>query len=91
MKVEIGPYEENRKVNVQIDEYDLWNLDHTLALIILPSLKAYKKQLNFSNRNLNKIINAFELIVKEKHISTNCEKIKEGLRLFAEYYTELWT
>jgi hypothetical protein len=29
----------NRKVKVRIDKYDTWNMDHTLALIILPMLK----------------------------------------------------
>ena len=28
-----------RKVKVRIDKYDTWNMDHTLALIILPMLK----------------------------------------------------
>jgi hypothetical protein len=31
-----------RKVVVHIDGYDIWSLDHTLALIILPSLKAVR-------------------------------------------------
>jgi hypothetical protein len=28
-----------RKISVKIDRYDLWGMDHTLALIILPMLK----------------------------------------------------
>lgn len=39
MKVFIGPYEDDRKVDIQIDDYDVWSLDHTLGLIILPALK----------------------------------------------------
>jgi len=44
MKVEIGPYpdspdDEERVINVHIDKYDTWNMDSTLALIILPMLK----------------------------------------------------
>jgi hypothetical protein len=31
-----------RKVKVRIDKYDTWNMDHTLALIILPMLKQLK-------------------------------------------------
>lgn len=31
-----------RRIKVKIDDYDTWNLDYTLALIILPALKAYK-------------------------------------------------
>jgi len=45
MKVNIGPYNDDeiedfeRKIEVQVDDYDVWGLDHTLALIILPCLK----------------------------------------------------
>ena len=48
MKVEIGPYVDNeqdeRVMSVSLDDYDMWNLDHTLALIILPALKTYKEE-----------------------------------------------
>ena len=43
MKVSIGRYPKNpdkkRKVSVRIDPSDVWNMDHTLALIIVPMLK----------------------------------------------------
>lgn len=45
MKVNIGKYKKNggeRTVKVQIDKWDTWSLDHTLALIILPALKQLK-------------------------------------------------
>jgi hypothetical protein len=45
MKVNIGRYKKNgsaRNINVQIDTWDTWNLDHTLAVIIAPALKQYK-------------------------------------------------
>ena len=41
MKVYLGPYpegEEKRKVEVQIDKYDTWGMDHTLSYIIHPML-----------------------------------------------------
>lgn len=42
MKVSIGKYPKNpdkpRKVSVRIDSSDVWNMDHTLALIVLPML-----------------------------------------------------
>lgn len=47
MKVTIGPYKDDespRKVEVVIHDYDTWNMDHTLALIILPMLKQLKGQ-----------------------------------------------
>ncbi len=44
MRVVIGKYpgsrsKKPRRIDVRIDDWDLWNLDHTLALIILPALK----------------------------------------------------
>ena len=47
MKVFLGPYPdgyEERKVEIQIDDYDSWNCDHTLSLIALPLLKQLKEQ-----------------------------------------------
>jgi len=41
MKIKIGKYPKGngrRKVDVQIDKFDTWSLDHTLALIIYPAL-----------------------------------------------------
>ena len=32
-----------QKVKVRVDPWDTWNLDHTLALIILPALKEFSK------------------------------------------------
>ena len=46
MKVFIGPYpngDEERKVEIQIDPWDSWNADHTLALIALPLIKQLKE------------------------------------------------
>ena len=42
MKVYIGRYtdgKEPRKIDIRIDKWDTWGMDHTLALIILPMLK----------------------------------------------------
>ena len=49
MKVFIGPYpegDEERKVEIRIDDYDVWSFDHTLAHIILPGLKLLKQKKN---------------------------------------------
>jgi len=35
---------QKRRINVHIDGYDVWNADHTLALIIVPVLKKLKEQ-----------------------------------------------
>lgn len=50
MKVSIGPYkdDEEREVSIQIDNYDTWSMDYTLALIILPMLQQLKKTKNGS-------------------------------------------
>ena len=45
MKIDIKKFPKgsgNRKINVQIDGFDTWNLDHTLAIIILPALLQLK-------------------------------------------------
>lgn len=47
MKVTIGKYpikySTKRNIKIQIDEWDTWSLDHTLALVILPALRQYQK------------------------------------------------
>ena len=47
MKVNIGKfpkkYTTQRKISVQIDDFDTWSLDHTLALIIHPALVKFKE------------------------------------------------
>ena len=40
MKVLIGP----RKTRIEIDGRDLWSLDYTLAQIIAPALKRFRKK-----------------------------------------------
>ena len=46
MKVLIGRYPsaagKERKVNIRIDKWDTWNMDHTLALIVHPMLVQLK-------------------------------------------------
>ena len=47
MKVNISKYPKKftteRKISVQIDDFDTWSLDHTLAIIIYPALVKYKE------------------------------------------------
>jgi len=45
MKITIGPYKDDdtpRREEIRIHDYDTWDMDHTLALIILPMLKQLK-------------------------------------------------
>lgn len=49
MRVTLGKYpglrsKKERVVKVRIDDYDVWNLDHTLALIIYPALVRLKEK-----------------------------------------------
>ena len=45
MKISIGKYPKNGKQrkSIKIDPWDTWNMDHTLAEIILPMLKQLRK------------------------------------------------
>ena len=43
MKVRIGPYRKNRATRVEIEPYDTWNMDCTLAMIIHPMLVQLKE------------------------------------------------
>ena len=43
MRVRIGPYRKNRAFNIEIEPFDTWSMDHTLAHIILPMLKQLKE------------------------------------------------
>ncbi len=46
MKVRIGPYRKNRAKRVEIEPFDTWSMDHTLALIILPMLIQLKETMH---------------------------------------------
>lgn len=86
------------------DDTELWNLDSTIAQFILPRLKRFKEMTDkypnpdFSsmeewNEALDKMIGAFHFMVEEKY---GCfdgpmfEDAEEGLRLFAQYFGNLW-
>lgn len=45
MLVKLGnPSRKNKAATIVIDDFDVWNLDHTLALIIVPALKVLQKK-----------------------------------------------
>lgn len=47
MQVQIGPYpkgEKERRIKIKIHPYDVWSLDHTLAIIIHPALVLLKEK-----------------------------------------------
>jgi len=43
MKVRIGPYRKNRAERIEIEPFDTWSMDHTLAMIIHPMLVQLKE------------------------------------------------
>lgn len=43
MRVRIGPYRKNRSLKVEIEPFDTWSMDYTLAPIILPMLIQLKE------------------------------------------------
>ena len=43
MKVRIGPYRKNRAEHIEIESFDTWNMDQTLAKVIAPMLKQLKE------------------------------------------------
>ena len=83
MKVHIGRYPSKegaiRKVDIRIDKWDAWSLDHTLALIIAPSLEALKKTLHgYPSTILQEEINLFPSQTRRVEIDTDEES--EGVR-----------
>ncbi len=51
MRVYIGPYgtfpnDNDRVVQVEIHDYDNWDMFSTLALVILPALKSFRQSVN---------------------------------------------
>ena len=43
MKVRIGPYRKNRAERIEIEPFDTWSMDYTLAMIVLPMLNQLKE------------------------------------------------
>ena len=82
---------------------DVWNLDYTIAHFVLPRLsylkeikRGYPADLTVEqwDNYLNRMIRAFEIIVKEDWEIEDYEKLqtekKDGLILFALYFEYLW-
>ncbi len=86
----------------KIKEKDLWNLDKTIAVFILPRLQAFYelkrsghpasiKSMAVWNKILKKMIVAFELQEYWEFPDKKQKKlIEEGLNLFAKHLGSLW-
>mgnify|MGYP001485994660 CR=1 FL=1 len=107
MKVLLGPYNnDTRTVEIQIDKYDTYSVDHTLSLIIVPLLIQLRDTNHGYPSNLNekswidiqnKMIWSFEQIRDESQWDIPADeweeynaKVQEGLDLFAKYFRSLW-
>lgn len=87
------------------DDSDMWNLDYSLAKLILPRLKLFRKQPAGYPNNLtakqwqdilDEMIWSFTWYCGEqwsygKDYAANSKRADEGLKLFAEYFGSLWT
>lgn len=84
------------------DEEQLWNLDVTISRFILPRLKAYRttvkgypatlESMDLWYEILDKMIIAMNICANEPFpLDTETDqKVKDGLDLFAKYFTNLW-
>lgn len=85
------------------DDSETWCLDQSIAKFILPRLKRFKELNNGYpgdldeegwNQALDKMIFAFEWAASDAKYEWaddgQYEKVKEGLKLFQEYYFSLW-
>ncbi len=83
------------------DDRELWKLDLTFAEFIAPRLLAFRDYTKtfplglskeaWDNR-LNRMIKAFEIVAASDTIYKydNEQAVKDGLNLFAEYFSTLW-
>lgn len=81
MKAFIGPYpngNKKRKIKIRIDDYDLWNADMTIAILLIPLLKQLKNSKNGAPHVSN------EDVPKHLH-STSTDKFEVDDLYFARW------
>lgn len=99
MKVSIGKYKKDgtRRTKIEISKEDIFSLDHTLALVILPALKVYKEASAGCpacvlpkkwDEILDKIIKSFEMKINDGYQDE--DEMQEGFELFGKWYQHLW-
>ena len=85
MKVHIGPYpdgDEERKVEIEIDKYDSWNADHTIAMITVPILKQLQATKHGSPYTDDEDV--------PEHIRSTAAKPKENEWDIDEFHHQRW-
>jgi hypothetical protein len=99
MKVYMGPYKKDgkdRKIEVRVDNYDVWSVDCTLAEIIVPVLKKFRANMlggKPTPKQVDEMIWAFEQTSTEEYFyeGFDVKRFDGALRLFAKFYRGLWT
>jgi hypothetical protein len=98
--------DDNREVNFSkqriergFDDSETWSLDNTISNFIIPRLRRFNEvKINFPidmsmsewTDKIDKMIEAFELNIKDTISEDEQEKITEGLDLFRQYFFNLW-
>jgi len=96
--------EEKWRTHEIFDDSELWSLDYTMSCFILPRLKklkdtksGYPSELESHEEwaaIMQKMIDGFQAIVDDERYPAGSMKQKEtieaGLKLFAEYFQNLW-
>ncbi len=85
------------------DDSELWSMDHSLAVVILPRLKEFRKKhggypgsletMEEWDAILDKMIAGFEWFASDARFDANpigYEDAQIGLDLFAKWYGHLW-
>lgn len=87
------------------DDTETWALDHVIAKFVTPRLKRFKElhichphgiTMEEWDEIIQKMIDGFEEILtrddtrEKRGREYDSEKVQEGLKLFAEYFHDLW-
>jgi hypothetical protein len=94
MKIEIGQYKSDgvsRNISIDIIDDDLYDLRHTLAIIIYALLKEFLIASPVIVSGIPDILNAFQKIIDDETIKKDDKKIiKKGLKKFYKKFLNLW-
>ena len=92
----------NQRKENGFDDTETWNLQTTISKFVLPRLKWFKERhydhpcdITFERWNeiLDNMIFSFEYYARDEFKSISDEdfkRVKEGMKLFGEYYGDLW-
>jgi hypothetical protein len=108
MRVQIGNYPKSsskvgRKIKIHIDPWDIYNVDHTISLVLAPLLRRFREHTSSYPSHLDekewkeildKMIWSFDQVAADE-LSTCSDlkflrQVEEGLELFAKWFQHLW-